>query len=609
MEPYFSSIQSLVGEIKRDLMLSSTLSHFPTMFVSPSAYETAWLAMIPQDPQSKKGPMFKGCLDWIIKNQKEGGFWGEEDQDGFPTIDALPSTLACIVALNMWAVGKENVTKGLVFIHGYSEKLLMRAKNNYHQPPRWLTIVLPGTIELAQSRDLKIEFSLAFNEMVSELEVLVDKCHNFPLMSYLEALPASYIINEQDVLMNLSENGSLFQSPSATAFAFMATGNHKCLKYLEFVVKECDNGVPTTYPFDEELIKLYIINQIQRLGLAEHFGEEIDQTLETIHKSYNNHEFTGDNTDFTPVNIYKDSLAFRLLRMHGYNVTPDKFCWFVHNQDIISHIEIYHEQYMSALYNIYCSSDLIFPEERQLEKARSYSIRLLRKGVSSINASEDSLVAFPNLKSLIDRDLNVPWMARLDHLDHRFWIEVNMEADTLWVGKASYYRLLPLQNDKLIQLAVRNYEFRQSIYRKELEELKRWSKDWGITSMGFGREKSDYCYFSIASATSLPHDSFVRMIVAKSSTVVTIADDFFDTKGSLEELQTLTQAFQRWDGNDLTSHSKKIFDVIDHLVTDISTKLHLRSGQNALENLREMWRVTGTISFTMEQNGICSING
>ncbi|XP_047323854.1 (E,E)-geranyllinalool synthase-like [Impatiens glandulifera] len=326
----------------------------------------------------------------------------------------------------------------------------------------------------------------------------------------------------------------------------MATGNHKCLKYLEFVVKECDNGVPTMYPLDEELIKLYIINQIQRLGLAEHFGEEIDQTLETIHKSYNNHEFTGDNTDFTPINF-------------------------------------------AGLFTI----KTLFPTRVSIRESKIVHYKIAKKRrFFNKNASEDSLVAFPNLKSLIDRDLNVPWMARLDHLDHRFWIEVNMEADTLWVGKASYYRLLPLQNDKLIQLAVRNYEFRQSIYRKELEELKRWSKDWGITSMGFGREKSDYCYFSIASATSLPHDSIVRMIVAKSSTVVTIADDFFDTKGSLEELQTLTQAFQRWDGNDLTSHSKKIFDVIDHLVTDISTKLHLRSGQNALENLREMWRVT-----------------
>ncbi|XP_047323890.1 S-linalool synthase-like [Impatiens glandulifera] len=500
MDPPFSSVQALLDEIKRDLMLSSTLSHFPTTFVSPSAYETAWLAMIPQDPQSIKGPMFKGCLDWFINNQKDGGFWGEEDQEGFPTIDALPSTLACIVSLSMWAVGKENVTKdgilisrsnlmpsfttseGLDFISKYSEKILVRAKVLHHQLPRWLTIVLPGTIELAQLRGLKIEYSHVFNEMVSELfshrqqiltmEVLVDKRHNFPLLSYLEALPVSYRLNKQDVLMNLSENGSLFQSPSATTMAYMITGNDQCLKYLECVVKECDNAVPAMYPLDEELIKLYIINQIQRLGLAEHFVEEIDQNLETIHKSYNNHEFTGENIDFTPVNIYKDSLAFRILRMHGYDVSPDKFCWFVYNQDILSHVERNYEQYMSVLYNIYRSSDLVFPEEHQLEKAKSYSIRLLKKSVSQINVNDDNLVAFPNLKHVIAREMNIPWMARLDHYDHRFWIEDNM-VPILWVGKASYYRLLPLQNMKLTQLAVRNYEFRQSIYRRELEELKR----------------------------------------------------------------------------------------------------------------------------------------
>ncbi|XP_047323901.1 S-linalool synthase-like [Impatiens glandulifera] len=109
--------------------------------------------------------------------------------------------------------------------------------------------------------------------------------------------------------------------------------------------------------------------------------------------------------------------------------------------------------------------------------------------------------------------------------------------------------------------------------------------------MGFGREKTIYCYFSMASATSLPHDSIIRTIVAKSAIIVTVADDFFDTEGSLDELKTLTQAIHRWNWNDLTSHSKKIFDVVDHLVTDISTKLEFRSGRNAMENLREMWRV------------------
>lgn len=56
--------------------------------------------------------MFKGCLDWIVNNQKEEGFWGEDWSDGLPTIDSLPSTLACIVALKTWGVGEQNIEKG-----------------------------------------------------------------------------------------------------------------------------------------------------------------------------------------------------------------------------------------------------------------------------------------------------------------------------------------------------------------------------------------------------------------------------------------------------------------------------------------------------------------
>jgi len=65
--------------------------------------------------------------------------------------------------------------------------------------------------------------------------------------------------------------------------------------------------------------------------------------------------------------------------------------------------------------------------------------------------------------------------------------------------------------------------------------------------MGFGREKTSYCYFAIAAAlTSLPYDSYVRMLLAKSAIIITVSDDFFDTIGSLNELQILTDAVQRY---------------------------------------------------------------
>lgn len=64
--------------------------------------------------------------------------------------------------------------------------------------------------------------------------------------------------------------------------------------------------------------------------------------------------------------------------------------------------------------------------------------------------------------------------------------------------------------------------------------------------MGFGREKTTYCYFVAATPISLPLDSEARKIVAKCAILVTVADDFFDEHGSLDELQRLNEAVQRY---------------------------------------------------------------
>ncbi|KAL5579379.1 hypothetical protein UlMin_011821, partial [Ulmus minor] len=191
----------------------------------------------------------------------------------------------------------------------------------------------------------------------------------------------------------------------------------------------------------------------------------------------------------------------------------------------------------------------------------------------------------------IEHELGLPWMARLDHLEHRFWIEQN-EANSLWQGKTSSQRLLSLHNDKLVGLALQNYEFRQSIYKAELEELKRWSKDWGLSDMGFGREKTTYCYFAVAASCSLPYDSDVRMFVAKSGIVITVADDFYDTKGSLTELQTLTEAIRRWDAKILSGEGRIIFDALDNVVSEMAMTYFKREGIDITNNLRDLWHET-----------------
>ncbi|GMY37277.1 S-linalool synthase-like [Fagus crenata] len=576
----YSSIQSQVDNIKENMFSDVD----PYSFISPSAYDTAWLAMIP-NPHQPSQPMFENCLDWVLNNQKEEGFWGECGAHGMPTIECLPATLACIVALKKWNVGTIFINKGIAFVRANTEKLI-REMN--HHCPRWFAIVFPSMVELAQTVGVHLVFFDGLSTVVSELfnkqqqilekEKLADKYTNPPLLSYLEALPASYDIDQDDIIKHLSNDGSLFQSPSATARAFMVTGNKKCLAYLLSLVQRCDNGVPPTYPIDEELIKLCMVNQLLRLGFAEHFVQEIEEVLAQVYRNYKNQESWGKPS---VEQLFKDSLAFWLLRMHGYDVSSDSFCWFLHHEDIRDQIQINHEYFSSAMLNVYRATDLTFSGEYDLQDARSFSKKLLEKTTSVATREQTH----------IEHELRLPWLARLDHLEHRRWIE-DHDANVLWMGKASSHRLSCPHNSELVGLAMHNFLFRQSIYKYELEELKRWSKDMGLSDIGFGREKTTYCYFAVAASSTLPYDSEIRMIVAKSAIVITVADDFFDMEGSLIELKGLTNAVQRWDAKGLRGHGKIIFDALDNLVSELASKYLQKEGRDITKSLQDIWYET-----------------
>ncbi|KAL5579366.1 hypothetical protein UlMin_011808, partial [Ulmus minor] len=347
---------------------------------------------------------------------------------------------------------------------------------------------------------------------------------------------------------------------------------------------------PTTYPMDEELIKLWIISNVERLGLAEHFTSEIEQVLEQVYKSYNTSEelcARPGSLVALQLQLHRDSLAFRLLRMHGYKVLPRSTCWFLYDEKIKNVIENNHEHFCSVMYNVLRATDVTFKEEYELQEAKSFSRKMLEKSIL-MGAGDAQIISF---RKVIEHELGLPWMARLDHLEHRFWIEQNA-ANALWQGKTSSQRLLSLHNDKLVGLALQNYEFRQSIYKAELEELKRWSKDWGLSDMGFGREKTTYCYFGIAASCSLPYDSDVRMFVAKSGILITVADDFYDIKGSLPELQILTEAIRRWDANVLSGEARVIFDALDNVVSEMAMTYFKREGIDITNNLRDLWHET-----------------
>ncbi|MQL74191.1 hypothetical protein Taro_006552 [Colocasia esculenta] len=299
-------MESLVSKIKEGI--SSLSSPSSPSLVSSSAYDTAWVAMVP-DSDHPGRPMFPRCLHWICRNQRPGGYWGQTNHRGLPTLDSLTATVACLAALKTWdAAYPQSIEQGLDFLHSSTAELLATHCNNGTGVPRWFAIVFPGMLEVAESLGLDVFRGDFFQEVEGVFEqrrqILVEKgqlggdpshgehCY-FPLASYLEVLPAEFVGFDCGgiVASNQADDGSLFQSPSATAFAFMATGDERCRAYLDALVAESSLGVasrgvgvPAAYPVDEQLPKLIMVDTLERLGITEHFVEEVADMMRCIHR-------------------------------------------------------------------------------------------------------------------------------------------------------------------------------------------------------------------------------------------------------------------------------------------------------------------------------------
>ncbi|MQM19341.1 hypothetical protein Taro_052343 [Colocasia esculenta] len=298
-------MELLARKIKQGFMSSTTLS-----WVSRSAYDTAWVAMVPH-PDHPGRPLFPQCLQWVIGSQRRRrcGFWGQTDVRGRPTLDCLIATLACMAALKTWAAGDPHcIEEGLEFLRSTTGELLT-AYCGFESVgiPRWFAVVFPGMLELAGSLGLDV-FPGGFSRVMEGVfeqrrRILADnKEHDGgfyypPLEWFLEALPADHaggVDCAEFLASHQNGDGSLFRSPSATAFAFMATGDARCRAYLEAMVAEASVvgtavvshgvGVPAVYPVDELLQNLVMVDVLEGLGLDEHFTKEIADAVHYIHR-------------------------------------------------------------------------------------------------------------------------------------------------------------------------------------------------------------------------------------------------------------------------------------------------------------------------------------
>ncbi|XP_057850327.1 ent-kaur-16-ene synthase, chloroplastic-like isoform X2 [Cryptomeria japonica] len=249
---------------------------------SLSAYATAWVAMVPSLDNSKL-PQFPQCLSWIMENQLWDGSWGLLD---LPYIkDRLSHTLACLIALRTWNVGSENVEMGLRFIKQNIAKIASEDKYN----PLGFDLIFTAMLEDSRGLCLELPYdSPPIKMMFTKREKILKSIGINHMNEYDPSLifmveGIRKIVDWNKVLRHENKDGSLFHSPSTTACALMYTRKSSCLKYLNSMLEDLENGVPSVYPIN--LVPgLSMVDSLESLGIARHFKHEIKQVLDDVYR-------------------------------------------------------------------------------------------------------------------------------------------------------------------------------------------------------------------------------------------------------------------------------------------------------------------------------------
>nr|UXG91345.1 (+)-kaurene synthase [Callicarpa americana] len=554
-----NSSEDLIGKIRQKIN--------GKVEISPSAYDTAWVAMVPSREYSGGKPCFPECLDWIIENQNPDGSWGLQN----PSLvkDSLSCTLACLLALRKWNVGQQLVKKGLEFIR--SSAWATTDKDNL--TPIGFDIVFPMMINYANELDLTLPFNqdlvdFMFRNRASELK------RNKNLEYVAEGLGESF--NWNNILAQQRSNGSLFNSPATTAAALIHCQDNKCLEYLHSVLKIFKTWVPTIHPADI-YTRLCMVDTLEGLGVDRYFQSEIDSILLETYRLWQQKE----------EEIFKDitccAMAFRLLRMKGYDVSSDELAPYVDQQYFFDTVSLQMTGVATVLELYKASHIRLYEEESTLEKLHAWTSKFLKQQLLS------KTILDKQLQKKVEHNLN--FHGTLDGVRNRRSLEL-YDIDHYQILKAAY-RCPTIYSEELFLFSGQDLKIRQAQNQKELQELERWYADNRLDSMKYGRNVLRISHFLSSAIFCDPELSDARVSYAKTVTLVTLLDDFFDYYGSREESLMIIELIKKWNepsAKTFTSQEVEIlFTALYNTVNELAEKAYILQGRCIKSLLIHLW--------------------
>ncbi|KAL1225101.1 Ent-copalyl diphosphate synthase [Cardamine amara subsp. amara] len=480
--------------------------------ITISAYDTAWVALI---DAGDKTPAFPSAVKWIADNQLSDGSWG--DACIFSYHDRLINTLACVVALRSWNLFPHQCHKGITF---FRENIGKLGEESDEHMPIGFEVAFPSLLEIARGINIDVPYdSPVLKDIYSKKELKLTRIpkeimHKIPT-TLLHSLEGMHDLDWEKLLKLQCQDGSFLFSPSSTAFAFMQTRDNNCLGYLRNAVKRFNGGVPNVFPVDL-FEHIWIVDRLQRLGISRYFEEEIKECLDYVHRYWTDKGICWARCSHVQ-DIDDTAMAFRLLRLHGYQVSADVFKNFEKEGEFFCFAG-QSNQAVTGMFNLYRASQLAFPREEILKNAKEFSFNYLQDKQER-GELIDKWIIMKDLPGEIGFALEIPWYASLPRVETRFYIEQYGGENDVWIGK-TLYRMPYVNNNEYLELAKQDYNNCQALHQLEWDTFQKWYEENKLNECGVSRSELLECYYLAAATIFDSERSHERMVWAKSSVLV-----------------------------------------------------------------------------------------
>ncbi|KAH9319605.1 hypothetical protein KI387_021374, partial [Taxus chinensis] len=353
------------------------------------------------------------------------------------------------------------------------------------------------------------------------------------------------------------------------------------IKEVKDILNTLLENVETSVSHNDLLQLLWVVDIVERVGVDRYFQAEKIAILENVYKYW-----TEKGSENPIGDLNTTALGFRVLRLNGYDVSPDVFQIFKDANGRFYYPESTHQDaQLRSMLNLYRASELSFQGDQKIMKeAEIFASQYLEKAVKEslkLNKKSQLLVE-------VEYVLKYPWKCRVPWCEARKSIEI-YSLDDSWMMINQEFKMPGI---KILELATLDFNILQAQHQKELKFISSWWNASEVKQLDFFKHRHVEYFFWWVSGLFEPDFSISRIEVTKLSILITLFDDIYDTYGTMEELKPFTAALVKWDKNivrSLPEYMKASFDFAQQTLEEIAIKAEKKHGSRVHKFMQKYW--------------------